>query len=306
MSPRLRSALAAACLTVAAAAPAEAAPIAYVVGFDALYRLDVATGAIVEVGEFGSLGAGQLIADVEGIAFSPDGTLYGVSDSQKLLFRIDPATAFATPVGRLRENGVNLETGVNLDFGLTFTCDGRLWASSERQSVLWEINAGDASMRRVGSTGAQITALAARNNELYGIGVDGSGGLYRVDRDTAQSVRVGAPFGRTFQGAGLDFNSDGSLWSVFYVDSATSEVFRVDPDSGVPTRTAPVNFTGDVDDIEIEALAFGPPPCGNIGGPQGGPPAQIPASSPVALGLLGILVSLFAMFGLRRRTDRRA
>src|SRR5687767_4817075 len=105
MSPRLRSVVVTALLAMCASAPAMAAPLAYAAGFDALYRIDLATGRTTKIGAFGFAGPGALIADVEGIAFAPDGTLYGVSDSQKLLLRINKDTGAATPISRLNENG---------------------------------------------------------------------------------------------------------------------------------------------------------------------------------------------------------
>ena len=78
--------------------PALAAPQAYVSAWNTLYRLDLATGQATPVG------TGIGFNDVEGLAFAPDGTLYGVADgtagsgsaSTDFLIRIDTATGTGT------------------------------------------------------------------------------------------------------------------------------------------------------------------------------------------------------------------
>jgi hypothetical protein len=306
MSPRLRSAVVTALLAMCASAPAMAEPLAYAAGFDALYRIDLATGRTTKIGAFGFAGPGALIADVEGIAFAPDGTLYGVSDSQKLLLRINKETGAATPVNRLNENGTNVATNINYDFGLAFTCDGRMWASSDRTSLLWEVNPSNASMRRVGTMGAAVSGLAGRANALFGVGVTNGGAFYSIDRDTAQLTQIGPGFARGLEGAGADFNADGTLWSVFYLDSTRpiSEIYKIDPITGAASMISLVDFEIDGDDVEVETLAFGPPPCGT-GGPQGFVPEPIPATSTWQLLLTAAGLFATALFALRNRVPAR-
>lgn len=305
MSPRLRQ-TAVACLLCASAlvlpGTAVAEPVAYASGFDTLYRIDLADGKATPIGAFGAAGAGALIGDVEGLAIAPDGTLFAVSDARKTLLRVDTATGHATTVGELRDNGQVIGDGLNLDFGLAFTCDGRLWLSSDKTSRLWEVTPGNGAVRAVGATAAKLSGLAARGNALYGLGAEGDEALYRVDTATAQSTLVGRlANGLAYPDAGMDFDASGRLWAVldFFPPVERSDVARIDLATGAVTMGAQITGPG-IDDKEIESIAIGPP--GGCG-PQGpiGAPLEVPASSALGAGLLATLAALFGLIVLRRR-----
>jgi hypothetical protein len=150
-----------------------AQPVGYAVGFDSLYRINLATGQTTAVGPIG-------FNDVEGLAFGPSGLLYGVADATAgsgsgitdLLIRIDTNTGAGTLIGAMPTLAGAGPNG-NLDYGLAFTCDGRLWLSSDTTQQLWEVDPANAGTRLVGNTGRNISGLAARGNRLYGLSVGG-------------------------------------------------------------------------------------------------------------------------------------
>ena len=112
---------------------ADAEPFGYAAGGDnQLYRLDLGSGQATRVGAMG-------FVDVEGLALSPHGVLYGVADGgtglpgssvPDFLVRIDPATGAGTAIGSLGLMGQGTGAFFDLDYGLAFTCDGRLQADS--------------------------------------------------------------------------------------------------------------------------------------------------------------------------------
>lgn len=309
MRARLRHTLAAASLTLACASVAQAEPMAYAAGFDDLFRIDLATGQATRIGAFGGSG-GVAFADVEGLAIAPDGTLYGVADAQKLLFRVDTTTGDATLVGALRENDQPIASDTNLDFGIAFTCDGRLWLSSDKRERLWEVDPGTGNVRVVGPTGAKLSGLAARGNRLVGIGAEGSEGLYTVDRETGASSLIAALSPHSnFADAGLDFDAEGQLWAVrdYFPPEPTSDIVRIDVTNGVIASVSAVSFAQGVTDKEIETIAIAAPGgctgTGPVVPPGGVAPGvqQIPATDRGALALLATLLAGLAAYALRRR-----
>lgn len=251
-------------LSAAVAMPAVADPLAYAVSFNKLYRIDLANGTTTLIGETG-------FNDVEGLALSHDGVLYGIVDSTKTLITIDKQTGRGAAVG-----GVNGNTGLTgqgvgqfdaLDFGLAFTCDGKLWASSDTTKRLWQIDVANGHATSVGSLGAQITGLGADRGGLYGIGSQGDEGVFRIDPVTATATKIGglAP-NLVFADGGLDFDASGRLWAILDYrppeDNRASDIVRIDLTTGNATfvsTTLP----------EMEGLAITPmPTCEDPRGPQ--------------------------------------
>jgi hypothetical protein len=157
-------------LAVAFSAAVHAAPEGYSINSDSpsgdadnLYRLDLATGAQTRLGLVQSLGTTKI--DVEGLAFAPDGTLYGVDDDSMTLFPINLDTGVV-----INEDEVNISGmpfgGAN-DFGLTFACDGNLYATSVSTKSLYRISL-DGTATLIGSLGpnVNISALAAYGNPV--------------------------------------------------------------------------------------------------------------------------------------------
>ncbi len=303
MSPRLRWPLLATLLLSSSGAFAQGT--GYAAGFDTLFRIDLQTAQAQRVGLFGNVGPGTPIGDVEGLALATDGTLYGVSDNIPggAFLRIDTTSGAATVVGNLGIDGSGA-ANENLDFGLAFTCDGRLWLSSDTQSRLWEINRSNGATRLVGSIGRKISGLAARGNELFGIGVEGDGGLYRIDSASASATTVATFTGTPFPDAGLDFDASGALYGVldFFPPTPRSDLVRIDASSGAVTSIGTISGAG-LDDKEIETLAIAAPVCSN---PPPGTVAQasVPANSTWALALLAACFALLGLWRVRRLASR--
>jgi len=112
--------------------------------FNALYTVNVATGAFTRIGP---TGAPQFFMD---LTVDPHGTMLGVtttvnpSGTPAILYRINPATGKATKL-------VNL-TGSNYVMGLAFGRDGKLYATDA---------SANPGLYRVGATTGLETAIAA-------------------------------------------------------------------------------------------------------------------------------------------------
>jgi hypothetical protein len=286
-------------------------------GTDSLYRIDLQTGAATRVGAFGTLGApgSPGLLDVEGLAFHPDGTLYGAADGSAtqggvsdLLVRINPATAAATIVGPLQGlAGLGPGQGGQLDYGLATTCDGRMWLSSDTLGHVWEVNRNDGSVRRVVSNGPLLSGLAARDNVLYGLSVEANESLYRIDTQSFEITRIGGlGLANRIYDAGLDFDSSGRLWATLdYLTppEGAPQVFRndlaeLDPATGAVLRRIPITGAGTgLNTVQMEGLAIAPPPCGDRGSPGAIGNPVVPVDAPWAL-LLCVLA--FGGLGLQR------
>lgn len=105
-----------------------------------LFRVDLATGAGIRVGE--------MIEGVQGIDFAPDGTLYGFNVYQSFfpfdigLVRIDPATGATTDVNPATR-GANIQS-------IVFAADGTLYAA---RNDLWRIDPATDTRVLVGHLG---------------------------------------------------------------------------------------------------------------------------------------------------------
>jgi hypothetical protein len=294
--PRLALA-ALACLPLGAAAE----PVAYGAGFRDLYRLDLATGQQTLVGPIG-------FNDVEGLAFAGLGELYAAVDGTQgsggtasdFLIRIDLASGAGTLVGPLNGLAGQGPSG-QLDYGLAATCDGRLWLSSENTQELWEVSRLNGGVRRVGSTGAALSGLAGRGDYLYGVSVGADAALYRVNPQSAESIRVGAlGIGGPIENVGLDFDQAGALWaSLDPLDSGRpSRVARIDLATGAATLVSNIDL-----DVGIEGLAIVTPPACGAGGAPSTPDSIVPVPGPGVgwLALLAVFTGLLGAVGVRQR-----
>lgn len=289
---------------------ANAQTVGYAAGYDTLYRVTLESGAATAVGRFGTVasGAGTVpISDVEGLAFSPRGQLYAVSDARDLLVTVDTATGQATVIGSLGLRGQGGNQFDNLDFGLAFTCDGRLWLSSDVSRELWRVDPATGATTLVGKIDQPVSGLASWNGELYGIGVLDRHNVYRIDTATAQATLV-ASLGTSFTvyDAGADFDAQGRLWIT--LDSLAppeglpsvyrEELTRVDIANGMLDARVITGIGSGINIVQMEALAIAPPSCGNGGGIAA--TAAVPAQSPWALALMALALAGLGLFGLRR------
>jgi hypothetical protein len=302
----LRRFLAAMLMLLPALACAAPPGFGYGAGFSELYRVNLATAQATRIGPVAGIG----FNDVEGLALSPDGLLFGVADqtmalgggnfsaTTDFLIRINPTTGAGALVGQLPGlQGQGPGTG-QLDYGLAFTCDGRLWMSSDTTGNLWEVDRSTAAVRLVGNTGASISGLAGRGNMLFGVSVDPVPRLYRIDPASAAAVAVGPlDVGGVVANAGLDFDADGALFATLDPGATVpgfSRVVRIDPVTGTGTVVAqiPIEF------VTMKALAIARP-----GGCQaaGADPTPVPGPMAPWLALLGLIC---AGFGMRRLAAR--
>jgi hypothetical protein len=287
-------------------------PVGYAAGFSDLYRIDFATGQASLVGPIG-------YNDVEGLAFAPDGVLYAVADATAgsgsgltdFLIRINPATGAGTlvaPLAGLSGQGLpGAGSNFELDYGLAFTGDGRLWLSSDTLSLLWEVSPATGATRLVGSTGARITGLAGRGNELFGVSAVGAEALYRIDTGTGHALHIGnLGLPERMYDAGLDFDSSGRLWITIDYFSPPSgipplrnDVAQINPETGAVTSLRSIVGAGSgIDTVQMEGLAIAPPVAsGNVGV---APPSPVPGP---ALPALAVLAGLALALGLRRARE---
>lgn len=300
----------AAAVSLSLFAPAAGAgPVGYAATFDPtsvdsyrLLHIDLDTGTTTAVGRIGFF-------DVEGLAVAPEGTIYAVADGNKTLITINPFNGQGTAVGGQNGNlglsGQGSGQFDSLDFGLTFSCDGRLWLSSDTTDKLWSVNRNTGQATLVGALGAHISGLAANPQGIFGIGSTGDDGLYRIDVGTAtatataspSATRVGAGLGGQAGSvdAGLDFDSSGVLWAILDhsppENNRPSDIVQINPVTGVATfisTTLP----------EVEGLAIAPvQPC-SLPMPNG-PVPQIPVAAPPAWLALGVGVFLFGLWAAR-------
>jgi hypothetical protein len=289
MTRRLRLAFVFALWLPALAARAE--PVGYVGSFDQLFRVDFGTDQSTLIGN--SIG----FASVEGLAFAPNGTLYGISDATKQLVTINTATGKGTLVGFTGLAGQGIGQFDALDPGLAFTVDGRLWASSATVNKLWRLDPVTATATLVGATGAHISGLAGRGDELYGVGSNGNENLYRINTSTGAATLIGALFpGQSvhFDNAGADFDGNGVLWAVLdyspTMPNRASDLVRINLDTGAATIVGQTH-------LDSDALAIAPPQA--IVERQ-----SIPALSPAAMAALALLLAGLVPFAPRRRRVR--
>lgn len=276
----------------------------------ALWRINLATGAEQYIGW---TGRGDYI-DIEGLAFSPDGRLYGADDDQNTLVRIGTESGNAIPVGGAPHN-MGIPLGASMDFGLTFTCDGDLLVSAAGTEELYWADPETGRLDLIGGLGLPIVDLASVGEVIYGIGLgtyrDGRAAipnLYRIDPATASAELIGELGGdiSPYNQAGLAADADGNLWAItdrnrVFGDSDTvarpSEILRIDRETGRATRIAETI-------VGIESLAItSPGECrtddGNDRGQHEGDAEAIPLMSDAGRWLLVLLLAGLAVFRLR-------
>ena len=187
-------------------AAAMAAPVGYSVNSDeplgdTLHQIDLADGSSTPIGiKISSFGVTR--TDVEGLAIATDLSLWGVDEDRLSLFQID--TSNGTVVQQTEVSIVGLDAAQFNDFGLTFSCDETLFATSVTSQSLYVIDLqGNASrVGAKGSLGVNISAIASSGSspvQLYGLGngLLGDEGpqdnrsLYKIDIQTGVATAVG-------------------------------------------------------------------------------------------------------------------
>jgi len=298
---------------------ANSAPMAFSVNSDSgnlltedsLYQIDLATGSNLMRGELISGIESRL--DTEGLAFSPDGTLWGIDDDSRTLFPINSVSGVIKfqdeiPLAGFKAGGGN-------DFGMTFSCDNFLYITSVITQTLYQLNMDGSTkvIGAVGALGANISAIAAIGTptRLFGLGngqfQDGSTDapeLYSIDTSTGTATligQLGAQAGEYNQ-AGLAFDADGTLWGITdrriindSIANLPSQILKIDVSTGSAT------LISETSEVGFESLAIAPPAACNIARITGHDEQAIPTLSSAGRLLAVFIMLLAGMSVLRRR-----
>ncbi len=265
---------------------------------DNLYLIDLATGDATRIGPVGFL-------DVEGLAFNPEGTLFGADDESNSLLQLNIDTGAGVAVGG-QANNLQLDPTQLFDFGLTFRCsdDQPILSSDNMQQLLISDLSDNARATLIGGTSnVPITGLAnlvtADGEQLYGLGSGTSPSLYLIDSETGAATEIGPLQNASpYSDAGLAFDEEGQLWAITDRTSIASEtlpsqILRIDIETGTATVIAET-----IDGIE--SLAITAPNCDAPDGDTGGEPAfDVPALS--SFGLIALMLALILLAGYHLR-----
>ena len=301
---------------------ANGAPMAYSVNSDSgnlstedsLYLIDLATGSDQRRGELFT--GVEVRRDTEGLAFAPDGTLWGIDDQSLTLFPIDTVSGSISFQEEVALTGI--PSGGGNDFGMTFSCDSSLFITSVVTQTLYQVDL-DGSSVVIGALGANISAIAAIGNptKLYGLGngqfengTTDSPDLYSIDVNTGAATLIG-PLGNAageYNQGGLAFDSDGNLWAITdrriinnTIADLPSQILRIDVDTGT------AGLVSSTSEVGFESLAIGPPSACNITPPGKDDPGtddefpRIPTLSQSGRLLAIFVLMLAGMLVLRRR-----
>jgi hypothetical protein len=264
------------------ASAAGAQPTAYSVnsdGDDQLYTINLTTGAQTAIGDTFS-------GDVDGLAFDLTGTsLYGVDTTSNRLVSCNLEFGNCTAIGDVLGLGVDVSAT-----GLAFGCDDTLYMVDEDTQGLYQVSTVGGTAALIGSTGQDLTALAARAGDatcpsgLFGVD-DDANALSCVDTTTGAATTIG-PLGVAFSDGGIDFDGNGVLW--FLDDDGF--IRTINPSTGTATDIS-TTIAG------FEGLAIPADAC-QITQPE--VPAAVPMASPSRLVVLGILLLGVGLLVLRR------
>ncbi len=241
---------------------------------DNLFRIDLANGNLTKIGIVAALD--QTRIDVEGLAFAPDGVLYGVDESTMTLFPINTDTGGV--IYQQEENLIGVNKGPGNDFGMTFACDEKLYLTSVLNDTLFTLSLDGTAeiIGQVGALNANISAIAAFGNpvRLYGLGngLDGNNAvdsrtLYEIDITTGVATPVGGQIGNAagdYKEAGLAFDEAGVLWAItdrrnVVGGTFPSQILQIDTGSGKATLIA------ETAEVGFESLAISVPTgCNDI------------------------------------------
>jgi len=229
---------------------------------DALWRINLETGAAEYVGWTSYI-------DLEGLAFNTEGDLFGADDDTKTLIKVNQTSGLGIPLGgQGNRNNMGLPLSENLDFGMALDCNNQAWVVSSAQQSLFkaDLESGElTTVAEAGSLGAPISDIAFLGDELFGIGVGlnadrttAAPHLYAIEPESGQATLIGAlgDAAHPYFSAGLDFDESGVLWAVTDRRAVPggdfpSAILKIDPLTGQAEKIAETV-------IGLESLAVGP------------------------------------------------
>ena len=309
------------------AVSANGAPMAYSVNSDSgdpdnqdsLYLIDLADGSGQRRGTLASGIPGDIRRDTEGLAFAPDGTLWGIDDDSLTLFPINVKSGVIGQSIDVQKLG--FPTGGGNDFGMTFSCDNSLFVTSVATRSLYELDMqGNIEIKgSEGALGANISAIAGIGHpiQLYGLGngqfQDGgtdSPNLYSIDPDSGVATLIG-PLGNEagdYNQGGLAFDSEGELWAITdrriinnKIEDFASQILNIDLGTGAATLVSDTSAIEGAGEVGFESLAIASPSFCTVGG------RSIPVTEGIpTMGAIGrmLFVGLLILMGfafLQRR-----
>lgn len=164
-----------------------------------LYRVSIPSGDTHPVGGF--------VYELQSFAFSPNGELYGLGNSDPSLTRVDVSTGEMTTLGT-----VSVPPGQEPS-GISFDGEDRLLllANASPQSALYEINPATISASLITSVDSDtLTKIAVSGQTCYAL--DYQGRLFAVDLATGG---VSSLPGSTASGIlDISFDHNGQLWGI--------------------------------------------------------------------------------------------
>lgn len=277
--------------------------VGYLAGFDALFRLDLTSGAGTLIGNGFGFASGAQVADMDSLAFAPDGTLYGVADSPRAaLYRLSTVSGRATLVAQLRENGQLIDAAGLVDGAIGFTCSGKLLLASRGLGRLFEVDPATATVRSLGPLDVAVGAIAAHAGELFALGVGGNTGVYRLaETGAAISAIPNTLASRSYPAGALAFGPDGRLFAAFDNNrQAPPVLLELSPDGATVLRettiTGPQFGTG-ANSQPVRALAIAPPVCAPAGSAVA---VAVPSLDLRGLAALALLLAVVG-WAVRRR-----
>ena len=312
---------------------ANGAPVAFSVNSDSgnpdtedsLYLIDLASGTGDRRGSLASGIVGDIRRDTEGLAFSADGTLWGVDDNSRTLFPVNTSSGSISLAKEIQLPG--FPAGGGNDFGMTFSCDNTLYVTSVTTKTLYKIEVDETNQAAINAVGAEgalgvnISAIAAigKPTKLYGLGngqfqtgETDSPNLYSINPDTGVATLIG-PLGNTigeYNQGGLAFDSAGNLWAITdrriinnSIEDLPSQILSINTQTGEATVVSDTSNVGESGDVGFESLAISPPSLCQILSQRVETSAEgIPSLNMAGRTLAILLLMLAGIAILRRRS----
>ncbi len=164
------------------------------------------------------------------------GTLYGVNDSSRTLFTIDPVSLTVTTIGSL-----GVESGEYGDLAYDETTGTMWWVAGRDDNSLYTIDLTTGEATLVGEHGIDdLFALGTVYGGLYG--QDTAGDIYELDTTTGAPTYFGS---NTVYPGGFDWNPD-TQQMILLEAGGSGSIYSVD-DTGVTTLLASPGYVNDND-----------------------------------------------------------